>query len=138
MVGICNLASIRERYDETAVNELICGIGVKLRQLVRPLDLVTHPEPGTFVVITLQSSLDHCTSSSFRRIFDGLYMHSFKTGDGYIPVVVGVSISAADAATGFPDPQQFMVHARQGLLRSFDTGRVAVQTFDATNNDGTA
>jgi phosphoserine phosphatase RsbU/P len=129
LVGICNLPSIRERYDETAVNELISRIGIKLRQLVRPLDLVTHPEPGTFAVITLQSSLEDCTSSSFRRVFDGLYMHSFKTSDGYIPVVVGVSISAADATTGFPDPQQFMIHARQGLMRSFDTGLVSVQTF---------
>lgn len=137
LVGICNLATIRSRYDPMAVNELISGMGAKLRQLVRPLDLVTHPEPSTFAVITLQASLEDCTSRSFRRIFDGLYMHSFKTSDGYIPVVVGVSIAAADASTGFPDPQRFMAHAREGLVRSFDTGLVAVQTFDATQQTPT-
>lgn len=137
LMGICNLPAIRGRYDATAIDELISGIGVRLRQLVRPLDLVTHPEPSTFAVITLQESLEVCSSSSFRRIFDGLYMHSFKTGEGYIPVVVGVSISAADESTGFPTAADFMAHARQGLIRSFDTGLVTVQTYDANQQSPT-
>jgi len=58
-------------------------------------------------------------------------MHSFKTSEGYIPVVVGVSISAADASTGFPQPKQFMQHAYTGLTRSFDTGLITVQPYDA-------
>jgi phosphoserine phosphatase RsbU/P len=134
LMGIGNLPAIRERYDPAAVDELISGIGTRLRQLVRPLDLVTHPEPSTFAVITLQASLDVCTSSSFRRIFDGLYMHAFKTSDGYIPVVVGVSISAADESTGFPAAPRLLEHARQGLMRSFDTGLVTVQTYDSSKD----
>ena len=85
-----------------------------------------------FAVITLQPDVDVCTSASFRRIFDNLYMHSFKTSEGYIPVVVGVSISAADVSTGFPQPKQFMQHAYVGLTRSFDTGLISVQTYDRT------
>ncbi len=131
LVGISNLQVIREQYDPVVVDELMSGIGAKLRQLVRPLDLVTRPEPSMFAVITLQPSLDVCTSSSFRRIFDNLYMHAFKTSEGYIPVVVGVSISAADASTGFPAAKQFMHHAYQGLTRSFDTGLITVQAYDA-------
>ncbi len=131
LVGISNLDVIREQYDPAVVDELMSGIGAKLRQLVRPLDLVTRPEPSMFAVITLQPSLDVCTSSSFRRIFDNLYMHAFKTSEGYIPVVVGVSISAADASTGFPAAKPFMHHAYHGLTRSFDTGLITVQAYDA-------
>lgn len=137
LVGISDLAVIRERYDPVAVDELISGIGTKLRQLMRPLDLVTHPEPGTFAVITLQPSLEVCTSSSFRRVFDGLYMHSFQTSEGYIPVVVGVAISAADDTTGFPSAQRFMDHAHLTLARSFDTGLVTVQIYDANQQSPT-
>jgi hypothetical protein len=83
--------------------------------------------------------MDVCTSTSFRRIFDNLYMHSFKTSEGYIPVVVGVSISAADASTGLPAAKVFMQHAYQGLTRSYDTGLITVQTFDAADlTNGTA
>ena len=71
-----------------------------------------------------------------RRIFDNLYMHSFKTSEGYIPVVVGVSISAADASTGFPHPKHFMRHAYDGLTRSFDTGLITVQPFDPSHRSG--
>jgi diguanylate cyclase (GGDEF)-like protein len=131
LVGISNLKVIREQYDTAVVDELMSGIGAKLRGLVRPLDLVTRPESSMFAVITLQPSLEVCTSSSFRRIFDNLYMHSFKTSEGYIPVVVGVSISAADATTGFPNPKAFMQYAYQGLTRSFDTGLITVQPYAA-------
>jgi diguanylate cyclase (GGDEF)-like protein len=132
LVGVSNLKVIREQYDSSVVDELMSGIGAKLRQLVRPLDLVTRPEASIFAVITLQPDLGVCTSTSFRRIFDSLYMHSFKTSEGYIPVVVGVSISAADVSTGFPLPKQLMEHAYVGLTRSFDTGLITVQTYDNT------
>jgi hypothetical protein len=58
-------------------------------------------------------------------------MHSFKTSDGYIPVVVGVSICAADAETGFPQPKLFMRNAYDGLTRSFDTGLITIAPLDA-------
>lgn len=131
LVGVSNLAVIREQYDSAVVDELMSGIGAKLRQLVRPLDLVTRPDDSMFAVITLQPDLEVCTSNSFRRIFDNLYMHSFKTSEGYIPVVVGVSICAADASSGFPDARAFMQFADGGLNHSFDTGLISVQTYAA-------
>lgn len=133
LVGVSNLQVIRDQYDPAVIDELMSGISAKLRQLVRPLDLVTRPESSMFAVITLQPTLEVCTSSSFKRIFDNLYMHAFKTSEGHIPVVVGVSISAADASTGLPSPKQFMDHAFTGLTRSFDTGLITVQTYAASN-----
>ena len=109
-------------------------IGAKVRQLVRPLDVVTRPEANMFAVITLQKDIANCTSQSFRRIFDNLYMHSFETSEGHIPVVVGVSISAADSGTGFPQAKHFMRHAYQGLTHSFDTGLITVAQFDPTSD----
>ncbi|MEQ8859566.1 MAG: response regulator [Pseudomonadales bacterium] len=132
LVGISNLKVIREQFDASVVDELMSGIGAKLRQLCRPLDLVTRPEASMFAVITLQPDIAVCTSNSFRRIFDNLYMHSFKTSEGFIPVVVGVSICAADVSTGFPQAKQFMQQAYIGLTRSFDTGLITVHTYDSS------
>ena len=99
-------------------------------RLVRPLDVVTRPEGNMFAVITWQEELKNCTSKSFRRIFDNLYMHSFKTSEGYIPVVVGVSISAADGTTGHPHAKDFMNFAFEGLTKSFETGIITVRPYD--------
>lgn len=128
-VGINNLDVIEDQYESTIVDELMSGISAKIRQLVRPLDVVTRPETNMFSVITLQPNIENCTSQSFRRIFDNLYMHSFKTSEGYIPVVVGVNICAADQRTGFPRPKEFMQIGNDGLKKSFDTGIINVELY---------
>lgn len=127
LVGIRNHQDILAQHDQAAADELMSAIGAKLRQLVRPLDVVTRPEASTFAVITAQPSLDTCTSQSFRRVFDSLYLHSFRTAEGFIPVVVGVSISAADRNTGLPAPKALVQLGYEGLQRSFDTGLITVQ-----------
>ena len=130
MVGVNNLAVVQEQYEPAVVDELMGGIGAKIRGLVRPLDVVTRPSNNAFTVITHQPNLENCTSQSFRRIFDSLYMHSFKTSEGYIPVVVGVSICAADQSTGFPSAGTFMDLGMVGLERSFEAGIIHVDLFD--------
>ncbi|MEM9622940.1 MAG: response regulator [Pseudomonadota bacterium] len=130
LIGINNLEVVKKQYESGSIDELMSGIAAKIRQLVRPLDIVTHPESNIYAVITMQDSLKTCTSQSFRRIFDSLYMHSFKTSEGYIPIVVGVSISAADSTTGHPSAKDFMSYAYYGLSRSFETGSIVVQPYD--------
>ena len=130
LIGLNNLDVISNQFDASSIDELMSGISAKIRQLVRPLDVVTHPEPNVFAVTTLQESLENCTSQSFRRIFDSLYMHSFRTSQGYIPVVVGVSITAADASTGHPRAKEFLEFAYRGLAKSFETGIITVTPFD--------
>jgi PleD family two-component response regulator len=132
LVGVNNLDVIEKQYDKPIIDELMSGIGAKLRQLVRPLDVVTRPESNMFSVIMLQKDIENCTSASFRRIFDNLYTHSFKTREGFIPVVVGVSLAAADGMTGLPDPRTYMRTGYQALQRSFDTGIITVVRYGET------
>lgn len=131
LVGINNLDVIEQQYDASVIDELTSGISAKVRGLVRPMDVVTHPEKNIFAVLMSQDNMDSCTSQSFRRIFDSLYMHSFKTSEGYIPVVVGVNICAADAKTGFPNPKGFLQFAFEGLKKSFASGIINVDQFDS-------
>jgi len=131
LVGVNNLDVIKAQYEQASIDELMSGISAKIRQLVRPLDVVTRPQSSIFAVSTLQDELSNCTSQSFRRIFDSLYMHSFRTTEGYIPVVVGVSITAADVTTTHPSAKEFMDYAHHGLTKSFDTGIITVSPYDA-------
>ncbi|MEM7096956.1 MAG: response regulator [Pseudomonadota bacterium] len=129
LIGINNLGVVKKQYDTSSIDELISGISAKIRSLVRPLDVVTRPEANIFAVTMLQDDLKAATSQSFKRLFDSLYMHSFKTSEGYIPVVVGVSISAADSDTGFPDAKALMNFAYKGLTSSFETGVVSAAAY---------
>ncbi len=138
LVGIDDVAALTDKYGPPALDELMSGVGSKIRNLVRPLDLVTRPEPGIFAVITTHSSIEECTSSTFQRIFDGLYLKSFKTSEGYIPVSVGVSITAADAGTGFPHPRQLMRQAMHALDESFKSGQITVQRAATLEASATA
>lgn len=131
LVGVNNIDVILNQYEQSSVDELMSSMSAKIRQLVRPLDVVTRPERNIFAVITWQEALTNCTSKSFQRIFDSLYMHSFRTSEGYIPVVVGVSISAVDATTGHPHATDFMNFAFEGLTRSFDTGIVTARPYES-------
>ena len=130
LIGINNFEVVKHQFDQASIDELMSGLSAKIRQLVRPLDVVTRPEPNIFAVMTLQDAMKNCTSASFKRVFDELYMKSFKTSEGDIPVVVGVSIAAADRTTGFPNAKDFMHYAYDGLTKSFETGSIVVQAFD--------
>lgn len=134
LVGINNLEVIQKQYSQMVIDELMSGISAKLRQLIRPLDVLTRPEANMFAVTMLQPSIENFTSTSFRRVFDNLYMHSFKTSEGFIPVVVGVSLTAADSNTGLPDAKQFMRYAYEALTQSYATGVITVAHYN-TNPD---
>jgi len=138
MIGVDNLDAIKNQFDQGSVDELMSGISAKIRQIVRPLDVVTRPEANTFAVLMLQEAMGNCTSQSFKRIFDQLYMRSFSTGEGEIPVVVGVTICAADRTTGHPNAKDFMSFAYEGLAKSFETGTITVRPFDIVSLNPTA
>ncbi|MEM7080358.1 MAG: response regulator [Pseudomonadota bacterium] len=130
LVGLNNLQEIEDQFEVGSIDELLCGMANKIRSLVRPLDLVTRTGKSGFAVLTMQESIKSCTSDSFKRMFDNLYMHSFKTTQGYIPVVVGVSITAADRTTGYPGGEELLHFAEAGLNKSYETGTIQAGSFD--------
>ena len=111
------------------VDELLAAIGGRLRQLVRPLDSVTRPDHNMFGIVLTQTA-PFGNGEAFRRIFDSLYMRSFKTSKGFIPIVIGMSICMVDANTGFPPAQALLDTASRGIPQSFDSGTVTQMTVD--------
>jgi len=134
LIGINNLEEMKTQFEQSSIDEVMSGMNAKIRGLVRPLDVVTRPQTNLFAVITLQESMKNCTSRSFKRVFDSLYMHSFRTNEGYIPVVIGVSITGADSSTGYPSAKDFMRYSQDGLNLSYQTGSITAQSFDSHSN----
>jgi PleD family two-component response regulator len=129
LVGIQNLAIVQQQFEPAVVDELVAALGARLRQLVRPLDTVTRPEPDLFAILLTQPG-PAGSGEAFRRIFDSLYMRSFKTSRGFIPIVIGMSICSADASTGFPGAKLLMELAFKGIAPSFDSGTITSRAFD--------
>lgn len=129
LVGLQNLAIVQQQFEPSVVDELMSALGTRLRQLVRPLDTVTRPEPDLFAILLTQPGPTG-NGDAFRRIFDGLYMRSFKTSRGFIPVVIGMSICSADASTGFPGARLLMELAFKGMSPSFESGTITTRAFD--------
>ena len=131
MVGIVNLDHIRAEYDEGTAAEVVQGFARRLRQLVRPLDVVTHTRAATFGVVMCQTDIDNCAAASFRRVYDSLNQRSFPTERGFVPVRIGMSLIACDTNTGLPDAAEMLKSGIGLLAEAIDSGVIAVKRWRA-------
>ena len=81
LVGMPEAPVLRQRYGEAFHRELLLGVTRRLQQLVRPLDVLVRLDEQHFALITLVEDLHECSSSSFKRLHDGLNLKAFKTSE---------------------------------------------------------
>jgi len=69
---------------------------------------------------------EHQSSSpaSFKRIYDGLNMKSFKTNEGFISIKVGVSLIELSSKALPTTPDQLMRLAAKNLPNSYSSARI--------------
>lgn len=72
LVGMPEAPVLRQRHGEAFHRELLLGVARRLQQLVRPLDVLVRLDEQHFALITLVEDLHECSSSSFKRLHDGL------------------------------------------------------------------
>ena len=115
MVSIANYQEIRDAYDATITGELVLAVSERIQHLVRPLDVVTYFSPGLFALVLMQPGIESCTAGCFQRIYDGISLKSYSTSVGFLPVEIGMSLSASNAETGAPSPGRMFSAALDGL-----------------------
>jgi sigma-B regulation protein RsbU (phosphoserine phosphatase) len=123
-LGIKNLPDLKETHDPVVVDEVVRLCSDRLRQLLRPLDTITRTDEGTFNAIMHVPNIEDCSASSFRRVFEGLNLRSFKTSEGYIAVDVGLSITACHGDFGIPEPEPYLDLATEKLAEAYETGLI--------------
>lgn len=129
LIGIKNLADLRCVHDSAIVDEVIKLSSERLRQLLRPLDTITRPDEATFCAVMHVPNIETCSASSFRRVYEGLNLRSFKTSDGYIAVDIGLSITACSSDLGLPEPGAYLAQARDKLEEAYDTGLICAAVW---------
>jgi sigma-B regulation protein RsbU (phosphoserine phosphatase) len=58
LLTISNFEAIRKQYSAIIVSQMLLAVARRLRQLVRPLDVVTRIGPNQFAIITHQTDID--------------------------------------------------------------------------------
>ncbi len=126
LISVENRDEILSQYDQKISDEMLQSIAERLNSLVRPMDTVTYFEDGLFALVLVQPSIDHCTASSYQRIFDGIRLKSYRTSVGYLDPIIGMSVCASHAENGPPMPDRLIRTAREGLANAARLQRMSV------------
>ncbi|MDF3934353.1 response regulator [Pseudomonas citronellolis] len=105
-------------------HELLHGIGRRLQQLVRPLDVLTRIDEQHFGLITLIEDLQECSPSSFRRLHEGLNLKAFKTSQGFVSLKAGIALVGLDAKSLPVQVEDLLEQARTLLPDAYASGRI--------------
>ena len=126
MISVDNYEEVKMQYDTSIAGELIMSVSDRIQNLVRPLDVVTYFSPGQFALILMQPSIDNCTAECYERIFDGIRLKSYTTSAGFQPVTIGMSLCAANADGGPPNPDRMIDIANRNLAESVQSEKIIV------------
>ncbi|HQV42266.1 MAG: response regulator [Moraxellaceae bacterium] len=124
LLTISNFDAIRKQYPPAIVSQMLLAVARRLRQLVRPLDVVTRIGPNQFAIITHQPDITHCTEHSYRRIFDGVNLKAIKTGAGFVSIKAAMTIAACDEDALAPSPEALMELAQAQVGKAIETSSV--------------
>lgn len=123
LIGIRNWQNLKRQHSAAIMSELAVGIGRRLSHLIRPMDALCRVGDNQYAIIAHFSDSDHCTTTAFRRVFDGINHKALKTTAGYISVEAGIVLCKADAQKGTPSVQDMERAAVQGLVDAYETRR---------------
>ena len=87
---------------EKLLTRLLLALVIRLRRLVRPLDIVTLFDKGTFAVVMQHGQLEDCADTSYQRIHDGLALKNYQTRAGFLQPKIHIGACGAGAETGPP------------------------------------
>jgi sigma-B regulation protein RsbU (phosphoserine phosphatase) len=132
LMRIDNLHDLENKPGSGLAKQVLLAFSRRLKQLVRPMDILARMGPDLFCVITHQPDMGRCSPGSFRRLQEGLNHRAYKTGAGFIRLEVSISLCAAGEGdeTG---AEQMVARASEGLGRSREMGRIAEQALFASD-----
>lgn len=129
LITVSNYSELEKRTPKPVFAQLVLGIARRLRQLVRPLDILVRVAPNQFALVTHQPDIDQCSPAGFRRLLDGLNGKEFKTQAGFVAVRSAITLVAADQSTGFPEPEIMMKRAEALLPKALETSLIIAERW---------
>jgi diguanylate cyclase (GGDEF)-like protein len=131
LIGLQNADALQQEYGEAFYEELLQGVGRRLQQMVRPLDVLARVDEHHFVLLTLPKSLQECAPSSFRRLHDGLNLKGFMTSAGLVDLRAGISLVGLDEKSLPVEPVSLFGEASRLLQESYLSGLINARRLPA-------
>lgn len=78
-----------------------------------------------FALITLVEDLHECSSSSFKRLHDGLNLKAFKTSEGFISLKAGIAMLGLDSGALPLGIDELLQRTEALLPDAYASGRIA-------------
>jgi len=124
MFNIVGLDQLAARQPKEIVSQLIVGVARRIRQLLRPMDVIARISSSEFAIITYQPDINSCNNTSYRRIYEAMNLKAFRTTLGFISIKSGMHLMAADSDTGLPTADTFLIETQKMLPSAVDAGRL--------------
>ncbi|MCC5810447.1 MAG: response regulator [Ectothiorhodospiraceae bacterium] len=126
LVGIHGRDSLARIHGDTIANELLGTVATRLRQSVRPLDVVGTVAEGEFAILLHHENPDQFHSNAFRRIFQALNLRAYKTSAGFVNAQCAIAMCGLNraAAEQKPAPGKVLEFLQQPLKDAENVGRV--------------
>jgi phosphoserine phosphatase RsbU/P len=128
MIRIDHYADLEARHGKALLQQLVLAFSRRLRQLVRPMDILARITPDHFCLITHQTDAAHATPGSFRRLYDGLNHRAYKTAGGFFQLSVSVSLISATDKDEI-EAELMLSRAMRGLDGSHEGKRIVEQSI---------
>ncbi|AUM14128.1 GGDEF domain-containing response regulator [Ketobacter alkanivorans] len=126
IINVDNYKELIQQQGKNIMREIIVGTARRLRQLVRPLDVVARLSNEQFAIVTHQTDIMQANAVTYRRIYDALNVKALKTSKGFVNIKASMCMSAADQETGFPAADKMLAITQQQIPSARETGRLMV------------
>lgn len=124
MVGLAQVETLRRDLGQAGYDELQRNIARRLRQLVRPLDLLFRLDDTRFALLCLINDASSCVPSSFKRLHDSLNLKAFKTRDGFVNLKAGIVLLGIEQHLLPNSAGQLIASADKLLPMALSAGRI--------------
>ena len=135
LISVESFDDIRKRHSKREVSQLIVGISRRLRQLVRPIDVVIRHSNQQFILITQRDDIGQVDSRTFKRVYDGINLKAYKTSGGFISITSRISaIGIEPKISGNPNVSEVIEEASSGLSATTELEPIFVNYWHTIMN----
>lgn len=124
IINIDNFQELMKIHGKSITREVILATSRRLRQLVRPLDVVARLSNEQFAIVTYQQDAAQANAQTYRRVFEALNVKALKTSTGFVNIKAAMCLSFATEETGYPDAGKMLALTQQQIPKARETGRL--------------
>jgi len=118
LIALVDYEDLAARLEPADANRIVQASAARLEQSVRPMDVVTRPQPDLFAVLMHQEGIENCRADCFKRLVRELGTIKVETMSGIHPVNVRLAVGAAHTSGGIPTPDELIGFTQQRLSAS--------------------